>query len=111
VSKLMTLTVSQDGETRVVAVDGICDVYTSPKLRDQLRELVAASPAPIRVDFRGCPHLDSTAIGVMIGILKRMREVGDGELSVVASERICRVWEVTGIYRLIPCSREVPDAA
>ena len=47
-----------DGKT-VVAVGGEIDVYTAPKLRDKITELVAAGVYDIVVDMGAVEFLDS----------------------------------------------------
>ena len=63
----------------VVVVRGEIDVATSPQLRDELsaparRTAHATSPC----EFGGVSFVDSSGLGVLVGIYKRLREEGDG---------------------------------
>lgn len=81
----------------VVSVSGEIDVATAPALRERLHGHVAAGHATIVVDLLGVVFLDSTALGVLVGALKRCRESG-GDLRLVATEpRILKVFEITGL--------------
>ena len=49
------------------------------------------------LDLLGVTFLDSTALGVLVGALKRCRELG-GELHVVVADpRIMKIFEITGL--------------
>ncbi|MGH9070271.1 MAG: STAS domain-containing protein [Acidimicrobiales bacterium] len=81
----------------VLAVRGEVDVYTAPRLRESLVELVGGGTNRIVVDLEGVEFLDSTGIGVLVGGLKRVRTHG-GELALVCTQqRLLKVFEITGL--------------
>src|SRR5207248_11301833 len=86
----------RDGYT-VLAVRGEVDVYTAPRFRERLIELVSEGKHRIVVDLEGVDFLDSTGLGVLVGGLKRLRS-HDGDLSLVCTQnRILKVFELTGL--------------
>ena len=88
-----------DGAT-VVAVEGEIDVYTAPKLRDALTELVASGSYHLVVDMEGVEFLDSTGLGVLVGGLKKVR-VHDGSLQLVCTqERLLKIFRITGLAKV-----------
>ena len=88
-----------DGAT-VLTVRGEVDVYTAPKLREKLVELVAQRRYRIIVDLEAVDFLDSTGLGVLVGGLKRVRG-HDGDLSLVCThQRILKVFEITGLTKV-----------
>jgi anti-sigma B factor antagonist len=88
-----------DGRT-VVAVGGEIDVYTAPKLRDKITELVAAGVYDIVVDMGAVEFLDSTGLGVLVGGLKKVR-AHDGSLQLVCSqERLLKIFRITGLAKV-----------
>ncbi len=88
-----------DGAT-VLTVRGEVDVYTAPKLREKLVELVAQRRYMIVVDLEAVDFLDSTGLGVLVGGLKRLRS-HDGDLSLVCTQhRILKVFEITGLTKV-----------
>lgn len=81
----------------VIAVQGEIDVATAPQLRESLHRVIADGESTVVLDLLGVTFLDSTALGVMVGALKRCRELG-GELHVViADPRILKIFEITGL--------------
>ena len=81
----------------VIAVSGEIDVATAPQLRESLHRVIAQGEATVMLDLLDVTFLDSTALGVLVGALKRCRELG-GELHiVVADPRIMKIFEITGL--------------
>ena len=94
------LDVTQNGGATVLAVRGEVDVYTAPKLRQKLVELVAQGKYRIVVDLEAVDFLDSTGLGVLVGGLKRVRS-HDGDLVLVCThQRILKVFEITGLTKV-----------
>ena len=69
----LSLSTRSEGDRTVVVVGGEIDVYTAPKLREQLIDLVSAGNYHIVVDMENVEFLDSTGLGVLVGGLKRVR--------------------------------------
>ena len=70
----LTLNERPVGEGRtVVEVSGEIDVYTAPKLRESLLNLVDSGNYQLIIDMEGVEFLDSTGLGVLVGGLKRVR--------------------------------------
>jgi anti-sigma B factor antagonist len=84
----------------VLCVHGEVDVYTAPRFRERLIELVSQGQRQIVVDLEGVDFLDSTGLGVLVGGLKRVRS-HDGELVLVCTKsRILKVFEITGLTKV-----------
>jgi anti-sigma B factor antagonist len=96
----LTLTTRDvDGRT-IVAVGGEIDVYTAPKLRDMITELVGAGVYDIVVDMQAVEFLDSTGLGVLVGGLKKVR-AHDGSLELVChQERLLKIFRITGLAKV-----------
>jgi anti-sigma B factor antagonist len=89
----------------VLTIKGEVDVYSAPRLREKLVELVSEGHRQIVADLEGVDFLDSTGLGVLVGGLKRLRS-NDGDLRLVCSQaRIVKVFEITGlttVFRIAP---------
>jgi anti-sigma B factor antagonist len=94
----------------VLAVKGEIDVYSAPRLRERLVELVSEGHRQIVVDLEGVDFLDSTGLGVLVGGLKRLRTNG-GDLSLVCTQpRILKVFEITGLTTVFSIAASVDEA-
>lgn len=104
------LDVTEHGDTTVLAVRGEVDVYTAPRLREKLVELVSQGKQDIAVDLEAVDFLDSTGLGVLVGGLKRLRS-HDGDLSLVCTQqRILKVFEITGLTKVFTIHASVDEA-
>ena len=99
-----------DGST-VLTVRGEVDVYTAPKLREKLVELVAKGRYHIVVDLEAVDFLDSTGLGVLVGGLKRVRSHGGDLVLVCTHQRIIKVFEITGLTKVFKIHDSLEAAA
>lgn len=106
----LSLSTRVEGSHTVVVVSGEIDVYTAPKLREQLIDLVTAGSYHLVVDMEGVDFLDSTGLGVLVGGLKRVR-AHDGSLRLVCTqERILKIFRITGLTKVFPIHASVEEA-
>ena len=92
----------------VVAVYGDTDMHVVDELKVRLSEAIDEAPTALVLDLTGVTFLDSMALGVLLGGLKRLGEMG-GRLRVVTPQaEIRRIFEVTMLDQLfdIDSSRE-----
>jgi len=86
-----------DDRTSVLVVEGDLDLFTAPELRDRVNLTIDDGCCNLVIDLANATAVDSTALGVLIGALKRVR-VRDGDMVVVCdSPTILRMLEVTGL--------------
>ena len=94
----------------VVDVKGEIDVYTAPKLREKLIELVSEGTYRVVVNLEGVDFLDSTGLGVLVGALKRVK-AHDGSLSLVCTQdKILKIFKITGLTKVFPIHDSVEQA-
>ena len=106
----LSLATRTEGDRTVVSVGGEIDVYTAPKLREQLIDLVSAGNYHLVVDMENVDFLDSTGLGVLVGGLKRVR-AHDGSLELVCTqERILKIFRITGLTKVFPIHSSVDEA-
>ena len=106
-----TTVARRHGAWTVVDVMGELDVYTAPRLREELIERITAGHRHLIVDLDRVTFIDSTGLGVLIGALKRIRAY-DGELRLVATtDQVLRPLRVTGLHRVFPPYDCVENAA
>ena len=100
---------AKDG-IEVVNVGGEIDIYTAPRLRDLLLDLVSKNNYQLIVNLDKVEFLDSTGLGVLIGGLKRVR-AHDGSLDLVCTqERILKIFRITGLTKVFGIHQTVDQA-
>ena len=107
----LTLNVYSEGPGyTVVAVGGEIDVYSAPRLRERLLDLVEAGNYQMIVDMEAVEFLDSTGLGVLVGGLKRVR-AHDGWIDLVCTQsRMLRIFRITGLNRVFSIHNSVAEA-
>lgn len=106
----LDLKVHKQGDHAVLEVAGEIDVYTAPKLREKLIELVNEGSFHLVVDLERVDFLDSTGLGVLVGGLKRVRN-HDGSLELVCTQdKILKIFRITGLTKVFPIHDSVADA-
>lgn len=97
----------------VLEVGGEVDVYTAPKLRERLAELVDGGARHLIVDLAKVDFLDSTGLGVLVGAMKRLKTVG-GQLTLVcAREPLLKIFRITAldqVFTIVPTVDAAPTA-
>lgn len=89
-----------EGECYVVDLAGEIDVYTSPKVKDALGELIDRGVYNLVIDLEKVRYIDSTGLGVLIGSLKRVREHGGTVNLVCTNPQIRKIFDITGLVKI-----------
>lgn len=87
---------------RVVVAGGEIDLHTAPRLRKRIHEVLAEPGiTQLVIDLSGATFIDSSALGVLVGALKRMKEA-DGRLDIVLpTSPLRRIFEITALDRVL----------
>jgi anti-sigma B factor antagonist len=100
---------TKDG-IEVIDVAGTIDIYTAPRLRELLIDLVSKDNYQLIINLDQVEFLDSTGLGVLVGGLKRVR-AHDGSLDLVCTqERILKIFRITGLTKVFAIHETVDQA-
>lgn len=106
----LTISTRKVGDTAVISVGGEIDVYTAPKLRDEISAVVSAGSYAILVDMEQVEFLDSTGLGVLVGGLKKVR-AHDGSLELICNqERLLKIFRITGLSKVFMIHPSIESA-
>jgi anti-sigma B factor antagonist len=106
----LALSTTTDGSgPTVVHVGGEIDVYTAPALRRELDNQINAGCKDLVVDLRNVTFMDSTGLGVLVGRLKLIRTQGGIMRVLGATERVLKVFTITGLDRVFDIVEDVDD--
>jgi anti-sigma B factor antagonist len=97
-------------EHTVLEVGGEVDVYTAPRLRERLVELVDGGARDVVVDLGRVDFLDSTGLGVLVGALKRLRAAGGTFGLVCSKEPLLKIFRITALDQVFPIFTSVDEA-
>lgn len=97
----ITIDKNQNDKDVVVKVAGEIDAFTAPQLREELAALADGNRKTITVNLQDVTYLDSTGLGVFVGLFKQMKNNG-GELRLTElSDRLQRLFEITGLSHVM----------
>ncbi|CEA03843.1 anti-sigma B factor antagonist [Lysinibacillus sp. BF-4] len=91
----------EDGDILRGFVEGEIDAYTAPQLREGLDAAEVTEGTQIEVDLTHVNYIDSTGLGVFVAFYKRVQREGGDVRLVGLSERIQRLFEITGLSELM----------
>jgi anti-sigma B factor antagonist len=90
------------GEVGLVAVSGDVDLYAAPLFRQDLDRAVAVTPGDLILDLSDLGLIDSTALCVMLGALRRLRDQGRQLILVVTRSYVLRILTIAGLENALP---------
>ena len=94
----------------VITLSGELDAYDAPELRRTFETLLETEPALVVLDLTGVTFLDSTVLGAIVGLLRRVRE-GGGELRTVLPDTTARrIFEITNLVAALDVWPSKEDA-
>ena len=67
---------TDDGDATILRISGSLDALSTPELRPMIETLVAEKRAEITVDLSELRIIDSSGVGAIVSLYKRMRAVG-----------------------------------
>jgi anti-sigma B factor antagonist len=93
-------TVTDEGIV-VLVISGPMDVATVPQLRDLMVRLIDEGHHRLVLDLGGVDFIDSIGLGVIVGVVHRLRP-HDGSVAVAApSEQVRQVLQITQLARVV----------
>jgi anti-sigma B factor antagonist len=104
-----SVTVRRERGVVIAAVTGDIDVSTVAGLRERLFEL-ADGGEPLIVDLNRVTFIDSTGLGVLIGVARRAAAHGASVHAVCSHPQTRRLLWLTGVDRRIPLTATVEGA-
>jgi anti-anti-sigma factor len=91
------LSVAGHDDHAIVALYGELDLADAPAVASHLIAAAAACGPSIIVDLAGLDFIDCCGMGVLVRVLKRIRESGGDMYLAAPQQRIRRVLSVTGL--------------
>lgn len=90
------------GDNKVFGkLEGEIDAFTAPKLRAELESIEIVQGIDIVLDFKNVSYMDSAGLGIIVAFYKKVVK-GNGKLKLVnLSNKLNRLFEITGLNKLI----------
>ena len=95
--ELLTSDYALSSDTHVIEVEGQVDLYSAPELKECAAKVIDGGARRVVVDLSRVTFMDSTGLGVLIGMLKRLRAARGTLALVITSYDVERLLELTGL--------------
>lgn len=83
-----------------VNLEGELDVSTADKLKEHLHGLADKEILDMKINLENLEYIDSTGLGVMIGVLKKLK-VGNKEIYIVnPRSNVRKIFNITGLDKI-----------
>lgn len=83
-----------------VSLEGELDVSTADELKKYLHKLVDEKNIDMKLNLEDLDYIDSTGLGVMIGILKRLK-IEDKEVYIEKPKNnVRKIFNITGLDKI-----------
>lgn len=83
-----------------IKVSGEVDIYTSDKMKETLHDMIAERKSEIQIDCTDLTYIDSSGLGVLIGILKKLKEDDKNLVIFNARSNILKLLNITGLDKI-----------
>jgi anti-sigma B factor antagonist len=99
---LLETKLNDSKDTLMVSIDGDVDVNSVRELRKGLEDNIEEyKPGSIIINCEKLNYIDSTGLGVLVSILKKVQKY-DGSISIVELKPyLNKIFEVTGLTQLL----------
>lgn len=85
----------------IAYLSGEVDVYTASKLKETLNPLAEQQNSSLVVDLTDVNYIDSTGLGIFIGVLKATEKSSSSLKLKGLNARVKRLFEITGLNEVI----------
>jgi anti-sigma B factor antagonist len=106
---IMQIATTPGSDRYVITVSGEVDLATSPDLDTAIIESVDSGASSIVIDLTDVSFMDSSGLGVIVRGLKRCREADKDLDLVITSDRVLKVFGITGLDQVIPIHDSIED--
>jgi anti-anti-sigma factor len=91
----------QDNSVVIVEMTGEIDVQTSPAMKRYLLKLIDRAIIKLVIDFRDVEFLDSSGLGVLVYVLKRVRRAGGAFVLTGLSRNLLGMFQLVGFTKVM----------
>ncbi len=105
----LQLKLKSAGKYKIICANGELDIYSSPGLRDKIKELVEKGIKKIAIDMAMITYIDSIGLGSIVAGLKAVKEK-KGKLAIIApSEYVLKIFQMTSMDEVVDIYKSVKE--
>ncbi len=90
----------ESAHTWSVELVGDVDIQTSGRLKEELNQLLDKHEVDLKINCQSLSYIDSTGLGVLIGVLKRVKKNENEIMIQNAQSNIVKLLSITGLDKI-----------
>jgi len=102
--------IEHERDAVILTAEGELDAYAAPALSEALEDVGADGLGRFVADLSNVSFMDSTALGLLVRMVKDIVERGGHARVVLPATMARRIFEITTLDRVLPVSRSRADA-
>ncbi|AKL93534.1 anti-sigma F factor antagonist [Clostridium aceticum] len=79
---------------------GEVDIYTAGQLKESFTSMLEEKKDTIEIDAKDLEYIDSTGLGVLIGVLKKLKEEDKNVIILNIKPSIKKLLHITGLDKI-----------
>jgi len=83
-----------------MTIIGEIDIYNVHKFKKRFYEIIDNKKMDIKIDCKGLNYIDSTGLGMFVGVLKKVKEHDKNVYLLNLKENIKKLFYITGLEKL-----------
>jgi len=83
----------------LIILEGEMDAHNAPAVRSKVDQTLEAGINKAAFDLRGAQYIDSTSIGLLVSVYKRMQQENGNICIINPSSRVQRILMISGLDR------------
>lgn len=100
----MRFATQREAERTILRIEGELDALTVPEIRAALDALVAEEPKHVVIDLTALRLIDSSGVGAIVSLFKRLRAYGGGTTVVGVTGQPLAIFQVLRLDRVFTMS-------
>jgi anti-sigma B factor antagonist len=106
----LRMEIRREGAATVLAPRGEVTAFSSPILRQSLREATASKPMVVVMDLSGTAYVDSSGVATMVEALQIVSRYGGKLVLAGMSDRVRGVFEIARLQTVFEIAGSVEEA-
>ncbi len=97
---------SERSERWEVKLMGELDIDSSTALKERLSEILEEKTADVIVNAEDLEYIDSTGLGMLIGVIKQLKSKGKELIIVNPQDSVSKLFRITGLDKVFTLREE-----
>ena len=100
----------RDGDRHVISLSGEINLRSSPNLHASLLEIIEGRPDRIILDLSGVSYMDSSGIGTLVEIKRRLERYKGSLILAALQPRVRGLFEITKLEQFFTIAADIAEA-